>query len=222
MQTPQTIVPLVESKTSGLTIFFGKVYGLLSLTLLTSALAALWVVKMHPAFVFNHYIALSLVDLGLVLVCMRVREIPVANLASLFAFTTLDGILFGPIISNTIKKSWGPEAVLEALGTTAVVFVGLSAYALISKRNFSFMEGFLFTGLLVLLVAILVEYVWSPAIYIEVVSSLAVLLFAGYMIYDTSSAKNNWQETNPVELVLSLYLDIANMLINLLRLFSKD
>jgi modulator of FtsH protease len=100
-----------------------------------------------------------------------------------------------------------------------VVFFGLTAYALASRRDFSFMRSFLFAGFLVLLVAIIANIFLQIPVLALAISSVAVLLFSGLILMRTSEAVNGG-ETNYVMLTVDLYSSIYGLFIHLLNLFS--
>ena len=118
---------------------------------------------------------------------------------------------------------------MTALGMTALTFVGLSAYVLTSKKDFSFMGGFLAAGSIVLIVAMLALFI-LPLFGVNVgglsiaFSALVVLLMAGFILYDTSNIVNGTY-TNYVMATVGLYLNIYNLFVHLMSLigvFSED
>lgn len=135
-----------------------------------------------------------------------------------FVFTGFMGYVLGPILSLYLSLPNGPQVVASALGTTGVMFLGLSGYALSSRKDFSFMGGFLTVGLLVGLVAI-VANIWLqiPALSLAI-SAMMVLLMSGLILFDTSRMVHGG-ETNYVMMTVSLYANIYVLFLHLLNLF---
>ena len=136
-----------------------------------------------------------------------------------FAFTGLVGWLLGPIVSLYLALPNGGAIVTYALGTTGVMFLGLSGYALASRKDFSFMSGFLMVGLLVALVGIVANiFLQIPALSLAL-SSMVVMLMAGCILWDTSRMVHGG-ETNYVLMTVSLFANIAVLFMHLLNLFT--
>ena len=108
---------------------------------------------------------------------------------------------------------------MGAMGLTGLIFLSLSAYVLVSRRDFSFMGGFLFVGLIVALVASLAAMFFSvPGLHVAV-SAMVVMLMSGFILYDTSSILHGG-ETNYIMATVALYLDIFNLFTSLLQLLG--
>jgi modulator of FtsH protease len=140
-----------------------------------------------------------------------------------FVFTGCMGMALGPILSHYLAMSNGTEIVMQALGGTALIFFGLSAYALTTKKDFSFMNGFLFVGMMVVVVAMIANiFLNIPAMSLAI-SAAVVMLMSGFILFDTSRIINGG-ETNYIRATVSLYLNIYNIFIHLLALlgFSDD
>ncbi|MBC7415809.1 MAG: Bax inhibitor-1/YccA family protein [Herminiimonas sp.] len=146
------------------------------------------------------------------------------GIALLFAMTGFMGYTVGPLISNTLNLPHGAQTVMLALGGTAATFAALSAYALISKRDMSFMGGFLMVGMIVAILASLAGlFLQIPALSLAI-SALVVLLMSGMILYETSNIVHGG-ETNYVMATLSLFVSIFNLFTSLLQLLgfaSKD
>ena len=128
-----------------------------------------------------------------------------------FAFTGLMGFGLGPVLNNYLELANGGRIVSMALGGTGVIFLALSGYALVSRKNFSFLGGFLFVGLLVAIAASLVGLFFSvPGLHLAI-SAAVIMLFSGFILYDTSSIIHGG-ETNYLMATVSLYLSIYNLL----------
>ncbi len=135
------------------------------------------------------------------------------------AWAGLVGFLLSPMVNAYLSMPGGSSIVLNALATTAVLFFALSAYALTTKKDFSFMAGFLFVGLIVVLLAIVANiFLQIPALSLTI-SAVAVLLMCGMILFDTSRLINGG-ESNPVMIVIALFADIVVLFSHLLNLFS--
>jgi len=142
------------------------------------------------------------------------------GLASVFALTGFMGYTLGPIISLYLGAfSNGAELVMMALGGTGVIFLGLSAYALTSQRDFSFMRGFIFAGVLVAFAGSIVAILFSiPALSLAV-SAAFVVLMSALILYQTSEIIHGG-ETNYIMATITLYVTIYNLFLSLLQLLS--
>lgn len=139
------------------------------------------------------------------------------GLVGIFAFTGLEGFTLGPVLSHYLGMANGGTIVATAAGLTAAVFLALSFYALVSRKDFSFLGGMLFVGLIALLLASLVALFFPiPALHLTL-SVIGVLIFSGYVLYDTSEIIRGG-ETSCIVATVSLYLDILNLFLNLLRI----
>ena len=191
-------------------------YWLLGLTLAFSAMTAgiAVVVNMPPM------IGLLCWGVGFIMLFVVNRLADSAKgLPAIFVFTGLMGASIGPMLSYYLSMNNGPTMVLQALGGTALVFFSLSAYALNSKKDFSFLGGFLFAGLIMGLVAILANiFLAIPALSLTL-SVVFVMLMAGYILFDTSRIVNGG-ETNYIRATVQLYLNILILFQHLLHLIA--
>lgn len=136
-----------------------------------------------------------------------------------FALTGFMGYTLGPIISHYLKMPNGTMTVMMALGGTAAIFLGMSAYALVTKRDLSFMRGMLTVGILVAFVAALAGiFLQIPALSLTV-SAVFVLLMSGMILYETNNIVRGG-ETNYVMATVSLFVSIFNLFTSLLQLLG--
>jgi modulator of FtsH protease len=197
-------------------------YMLLSATLLFSALMAgvSVAVQMPP---MTHLLSLGGAMLLIWLVLPRTAN-SAAGLGVVFAITGLMGFGLGPILTHYLALQNGPQIVATAFGGTGVIFLGLSGYALTTRKDFSFMGGFLIAGLLMVLVAALANiFLAMPALSLAI-SAVVIMLMSGFILYDTSRMINGG-ETNYITMTISLYLSIYNIFVSLLQIlgaFSGD
>jgi len=147
------------------------------------------------------------------------------GLLFVFALTGFMGLTLGPILNMYLGAfSNGNELVMTALGGTGLIFIGLSGYALTTRKDFSFIGGFLMVGILVAFLAGIGAAVFSiPALSLAV-SAMFILLMSGMILYQTSAIINGG-ETNYILATISLYVSIYNLFLSLLQLlaaFSGD
>ena len=196
-------------------------YMLLGMTLLFSAATA--GISMAMGLGQGAALILMLVGFGLLFVVNRTADSS-KGLIAIFAFTGVMGASIGPMLNYYLAMPNGPSLVMQALGGTAVVFFGLSAYALTTRKDFSYMGGFLMVGLLVAVVAMVANiFLNIPALSLTI-SAAIVMIMSGLILFDTSRIINGG-ETNYIRATVSLYLDIYNLFIHLLHLltaFSGD
>ena len=213
-----------QASTTGLATnkLIRNTYTLLSMTLLFSALTATLSVFMQVGFGVS--LGCSLVGLGLLWFVLPRTANSAAGIGVVFLFTGLMGFGLGPTIGHYLAFPGGTQLVMTALGGTGVIFLGLSGYALTTRRDFSFMGGFLFVGLLVILGASLGNLFFAiPALSLAI-SAVVIMLFSGFILYDTGRMVNGG-ETNYIHATVGLYISILNIFTSLLHLlgaFSDD
>jgi len=191
-------------------------YMLLSMTLLFSALTAGLSLAMrlpHPGMV------ITLIGyFGLLFLTTKLRNSG-WGLVSVFALTGFMGYTLGPIIGYYLRLPNGGQTVMMAMAGTAIIFLSLSGYALTTRKDFSFMGGFLMVGVL------LAFFAGLGAIFFEIpalsltVSAAFVLLMSGLILYETSNIIHGG-ETNYVMATVSLYVTIFNLFTSLLQLLG--
>jgi modulator of FtsH protease len=196
-------------------------YGLLSMTLLFSAITA----GVSSALSLPHPgLLLTLVGyFGLLFLTTRYRNSGV-GLVMVFALTGFMGYSLGPLLNMYLAMSNGPQMVMMALGGTALTFLTLSGYALVSRRDFSFMGSFLIAGIIVGFLAGLGAYFFSVPGLALAVSAIFVVLMSGLILYETSNIIHGG-ETNYIMATVTLYVAIYNLftsLLHLLTAFSND
>lgn len=192
-------------------------YLLLAATLLFSAATAgvAMVTGMPP---LNPFIVLA-GYFGLLFATMKTRN-SAMGLLFVFALTGFMGFTLGPIISLYLTAlPNGSEVVMTALGTTGAVFVGLSAYAIKSKRDFSFMGGFLLVGILGAFILGIVALLFNMPTLSLAVSGMFVLAMGGLILYQTSEIVRGG-ETNYIMATVTLYVSIYNLFTSLLHLLG--
>ena len=196
-------------------------YTLLSMTLLFSALTASVSVflAMPP---ITYLVSVGGAFLMMWLVLPRTAN-SAAGLGVVFAITGLMGFALGPMLNMYLSLPNGPQIVATALGGTGVIFLGLSGYALTTRKDFSFIGGFLFVGLLVVFAAALGNIFFAiPALSLAL-SAAIVLLMSGFILYDTSRMVHGGIN-NYIIATVQLYVNIFNLFVSLLHLlgFASD
>ena len=192
-------------------------YILLSLSLLFSAATAGFAMATHAAMM-NVWVVLG-GYFGLLFLTNYLRN-SAWGLLSVFALTGFMGYTLGPVLNAYISHYGnGSQLVAYALGSTGVIFLGLSGYALSSRKDFSFMGGFIAAGILIAFIAAIANiFLTIPALGLAV-SSMFILLMCGYILYQTSAMVHGG-ETNYIMATVSLYVSIYNLFTSLLHLLG--
>jgi modulator of FtsH protease len=217
MNSPITIT---AGRNQSITLDTNKVirntYWLLSMTLLFSAFTAgvaLLLNLPHPGLL------LTLAGyFGLLFATARFRNSGL-GLLFVFALTGFMGYTLGPILNAYLALSNGAQLVTMAMGTTGAIFLGLSGYALTSRKDFSFMGSFLMVGILVAFLAGLAAIFFAMPILSLAVSAMFVLLMSGLILYETSNIIHGG-ESNYIMATVTLYVSIYNLFTSLLHLLG--
>jgi modulator of FtsH protease len=195
-------------------------YILLSMTLLFSGVTAFMGVTMnvsHGMSLVSSIAAIAMLWFVLPRTANSAAGIPV-----IFVITGLLGFGLGPVLNYYLAVN--PSIVMTALGGTGAIFIGLSAYALTTRKDFSFMAGFLMVGLFVVIgAAILNIFMQIPVLFL-VINAAVVMIMSGLILFETSRIVNGG-ETNYIMATASLFLSILNMfqaLMHLLGAFGGD
>ena len=194
---------------------------LLSLTLLFSALTAGFAMATNAQPL--HWLITIGGYFGLLFVVTRLRN-SAWGLAAVFALTGFLGYTLGPILNFYLSMRGGSQVVMTALGGTGAIFMALSAYAVVSRKDFSFMGGFLMVGILVAFLASLGAMLFGIPMLSLAVSGMFILLMSGMILWQTSEIIHGG-ETNYIMATVSLYITIFNLFISLLQIlgiFSGD
>ena len=191
-------------------------YTLLSMTLLFSAVIAgisMTLNLPHPGLLLTlgGYF-------GLLFATSKFRNSSL-GLAFVFALTGFMGYTLGPILNSYLSLPNGGQIVMTAMGGTGAIFLGLSGYALVSRKDFSFMGSFLMVGILVAFLAGLGSVFFEMPALSLAVSSMFVLLMAGLILYETSNIIHGG-ETNYIMATVTLYVSIFNLFTSLLHLLG--
>jgi len=192
-------------------------YTLLSMTLLFSA--AMAAVATYLVLPPSTYLICVFGALGMVWFVLPRMANSANGIWVVFAITGLLGFSLGPLLNMYLSLPNGPQIVGVALGGTGAIFLGLSGYALTTRKDFSFLGGFLFTGFLVVLLAALANiFLAIPALSLTI-SAAVILIMSGFILYDTGRMVNGG-ETNYLLATVSLYISMFNIFIHLLQLLG--
>ena len=209
------------SQVSGSSLAINKVlrntYLLLSFTFLFSAaMAGVAMVTNAPPL----GIIITLVGIyGLMFLTQSLRN-SVWGIAAIFAFTGFIGYTIGPILNMYLTNfSNGGQLIMTALGATGIIFFGLSGYVLTTRKDFSYLSGFLFVGVLVAFLAILANiFLAIPGLQLAI-SAAFVLISSGLILFQTSVIINGG-ERNYIMATITLFVALYNLFLSLLHLFS--
>ena len=192
-------------------------YMLLSATLLFSALMAMVSLVMHmPVWTYTVSVIGAML-LGMFVLPRTANSS--SGLGVIFLITGLMGFGLGAVLSIYLALPNGPQIVATSLGGTGVIFMGLSGYALTSKRDFSFMGGFVFAGMMVMLLAVVANiFMQIPALHLAIAAGF-ILLMSAYILFQTSQMINGG-ETNYIMATYGLYIAIFNIFISLLQILG--
>jgi len=191
-------------------------YMLLSMTLLFSAVTAGVSMALnlpHPGLL------LTLGGFfGLLFLTTKFKD-SATGLAFVFALTGFMGYTLGPILNAYLALPNGSQIVMSAMGLTGAIFLGLSGYALTSRKDFSFMGSFLMVGIIVAFLAGLGAFFFEMPGLSLAVSAMFVLLMSGLILYETSNIINGG-ETNYIMATVTLFVSIFNLFTSLLHLLG--
>jgi FtsH-binding integral membrane protein len=210
------VTPAASVTTKDRLVFIKKVYSLLAMSMGTAAIGAYLGSGPLLLLVAPNMMLFFILQIALIFFASFAARKPGLNMVALFSFTTVSGLTLGPLLYQV-----GPSIAAEAFALTAITFAGLSMYVVYSKKDFSFMSGFLMTGLIVLVVGGLLNmfFIQSGMMHF-VMSGASVLLFSGFILYDTSNIMRYYGTDEYVSATLALYLDVLNLFIALLSILG--
>ncbi|AHF67007.1 Bax inhibitor-1/YccA family protein [Pseudomonas cichorii] len=191
-------------------------YGLLALTLAFSGVMAFVAQQMRVGYP-NIFVVL-IGFYGLFFLTNKLRD-SVWGLVSTFALTGFMGFLLGPILNRYLGMSGGAEVVSSAFAMTALVFGGLSAYVLMTRKDMSFLGGFITAGFFVLMGAVLASLFFEIS-GLQLAISAGFVLFSSVCILFQTSAIIHGGERNYIMATVSLYVSIYNLFVSLLQIFG--
>ncbi|MHB8914812.1 MAG: Bax inhibitor-1/YccA family protein [Thiobacillus sp.] len=216
MNQPISTLDRTQSGTLSTNKMIRNTYTLLSMTLAFSALVA--GVSMSLNLPYPNIILVLVGYFGLLFLTTKFRNSGL-GIAFVFALTGFMGYTLGPILNMYLALPNGSQVVMMAMGGTAAIFLGLSAYVMTTRKDFSFMGGFLTVGILVAFLAGLGAIFFQMPGLSLAVSAMFVLLMSGLILYETSNIIHGG-ETNYVMATVTLYVTIFNLFTSLLQLLG--
>jgi modulator of FtsH protease len=190
-------------------------YMLLSMTLVFSGVLA----YLGMALNISHGMALaaSLIGIGLLWFVLPRTQNSAAGIPVIFAFTGLLGLGLGPMLNYYMSVN--PNIVMLAMGGTGVIFLGLSGYALATRKDFSFMGGFIFVGMLVAIGAMLLNLFLAIPVLSLAISGAVIMIMSGFILFQTSALIHGG-ETNYISATAGLFIAILNIFTSLLHILG--
>lgn len=190
-------------------------YTLLSMTLIFSGIAATISVMANLSQGIAMIAFFS--GIGLLWFVLPKAQNSAAGIPVIFGITGLLGLGLGPMLNHYLAVN--PNIVIVAMGGTGAIFLGLSGYALTTRKDFSFLGGFIFVGMLVMFGAILLNlFLALPAVQLAISAGI-IMLMSGYILYQTS-AMIHGGETNYISATAGLFVSILNIFTSLLHLLG--
>ncbi|MVW75891.1 Bax inhibitor-1/YccA family protein [Pseudomonas xionganensis] len=191
-------------------------YGLLAITLAFSGLMAFF--SQQANLPYPNFFVLLIGFYGLFFLTYKLRNSPWGLLSTL-ALTGFMGLTLGPILNRYLGMSNGAEVIGSAFSMTALVFFGLSAYVLTTRKDMSFLSGFITAGFFVLLGAMLASFFFQIS-GLQLAISAGFVLFSSACILFQTSAIIHGGERNYIMATISLYVSIYNLFVSLLQIFG--
>ncbi|MGE8049850.1 Bax inhibitor-1/YccA family protein [Pseudomonas monteilii] len=191
-------------------------YSLLALTLAFSGVMAFVAQQMRVGY--PNVLVVLIGFYGLFFLTNKLRD-SAWGLVSTFALTGFMGFILGPILNRYLGMAGGAEVVSSAFAMTALVFGGLSAYVLITRKDMSFLSGFITAGFFVLLGAVVASFFFQIS-GLQLAISAGFVLFSSVCILFQTSAIIHGGERNYIMATISLYVSIYNLFVSLLQLFG--
>ena len=193
-------------------------YTLLSMTLIFSAVMAVVSTAMNISFMVG--LIVDIVAIAMLWLVLPRTANSAAGIGVLFAITGLLGFGLGPLLAHYLHSfSNGGQLIATAAGGTGVIFLGLSAYAMQTRKDFSFMGGFLAAGMIVVLLAIIGNLFFQiPALHLAI-NAVVIMLMAGFILYETSQLIHD-PNVNYIMMAASMFLSILNLFTSLLQLLG--
>jgi modulator of FtsH protease len=192
-------------------------YMLLGITLLFSALTAGAAMMLNVGRIGG--MISSLAAIAIIWLVLPRTANSEKGILTTFAFTGLLGFGLGPVLNHYLQTAQGTQVVMQALAGTGIIFLTLSAYVLTTKKDFSFMAGFLMVGMIVAFVAIIANIFLAIPVLSLAISAAIVLLMSGMILFETSNIIHGG-ERNYILATCSLYMSIYNLFVSLLQLLG--
>ncbi|MBI2945916.1 MAG: Bax inhibitor-1/YccA family protein [Candidatus Wallbacteria bacterium] len=203
---------LVQERSS----FISKVYSLFIASLVVAGIGASVGMSMN----LEYRGSLSLVGLLLLFLAGAVRTIPGLNVGALFLFTFVEGLTFGPIF-NIFQEAGRMDIVYQSLEITGGSFLALTLYVFIAKEDFNWLGAIVWPALIGMLITGLLNVFWPMGgTAFTVYLYLGVLLFIGFILYDTSRIVTRYPDDHYAAGAIDLFLDFINLFMFVLQLLG--
>lgn len=214
-------VTVAEASLSERLAFIRKVYALFFAAILF-AVGGVMIGFANPELmiaVVNNRLIVLLLMIGGIFGAQAVRHVKGVNLAALFGFTTMTGVIISPLLFYV--SSVNPVSIFQAGVLTVGIFGGLTAYVFISKKDFSFMRGMLMVGLIIIVLASLLNVFFVSSMGLGFAVAIgALILFSGFVLYDTSNIIRRYPTSEYIAGAMDLYLDAFNIFLALIRILN--
>ena len=209
--------PVAKHATVDRARFIRNVYNLLIVTLVVTAIGSL--VGMKDGLALRYFWPVLIAEIIVFLITLGVRRVPVVGVVALLTYTFLSGFTIAAVLMRYISIGHG-DVIWQAAALTGVIFTGLSVYVHVTKKDFSWMGGMLFAGLIALIVSGIFLIFFGGDFSMFIWSVISALIFSGFILYDTSRIILKYDTEEVVSAVIDLYLDIINLFLDLLRILS--
>jgi modulator of FtsH protease len=216
--------PVIDLATEFRLEFIRKTYSVFMLGILVALLAGWATLNVPPvmnaaqALRGNLLISIGLL-FGLSIGAQAVSRVPVLNLVAMFAFTAFMGFFLTPLLA--MYNSAFPGIVTQAAVLTTLTFSALTAYAFISKKDFSFMGGLLFVGMIALILGGLANvFLFKSSMASYLMAWVSLLIFSGFVLYETSNIMRTHDAKSYVSAALVLFISFVNMFLAILRILA--
>ena len=223
MNSPQSVVTRSSESILATNKVLKNTYMLLAVTLLFSAVTA-WLSMNYIMPSRGMALGSSIAAMGLIWFVLPRTANSAAGIGVVFAITGLLGFSLGPMLSYYLHMSNGSQLIMTALGGTGVIFLALSGYVLTTQKDFTFMGGFLFVGMLVLIGGMIANiFLQIPAMSLAMSAGI-IMIMSGFILYDTSRIVRGG-EKNYIHATVGLYLNLYNIftsLLHILGIFGDD
>ena len=192
-------------------------YSLLAMTLLFSGVCAM--ISMAVGISYGMSLVCSFGAIGLLWFVLPRTANSSKGIFVVFAVTGLLGAGLGPILNHYMALSNGGAIIAQAAGGTALIFFGLSGYVLVTRKDLSFMTGFIMTGIMVAFVAAIANMFFQIQGLALAVSSLFLFLSSAMIAWQTSQIIHGG-ERNYILATATLYVSIYNIFVSLLHILG--
>ncbi len=215
VEITMNLLPVNQATLQDRSDFVSKVYTMLGISLLICSAGAYYGMSMPMGL----YFPMVIVEFILLFACMFLQRSYPLNIVLLFLFTFISGITIGPVLTAYVLHGVG-GVIPTAVAATAVTFGALSLYVNVSKKDFSFLQGYLFVGLIGLILMGLLGFFFHLPINNTIYSCIGVVIFSGFVLVDTSNLIRRYDNDQYVAATLGLYLDILNLFLFILSLLG--